>query len=745
MSKVMKKVVASALSVSLAAAMLTSGAMTASAEASTGVGLSAHALTAYREGWQYVWGGTSYGTVDCSGLIYTYNYVGGNRVDMLSCSSEWGYVSNGIPRIHGLGLHMPGHVGVYIGSGMAVDARDEYSGVVYHNAYSSSWVEWFKVAGVSYPENGWVLFDGDSFYYENGQYVASTSRTIDGVTYTFDSAGVSNIAPPSGSYQATDYSTATAESAPSYYEEESEEEESVEESSEEESSEEESEEESYEEESYEEESEEESVEEESYEEEESEEESYEEESSEEESEEESYEEESYEEESVEESVEEESVEEESYEEESSEEESIEESSEEESVEESSEEESSEEESVEESSEEESVEEESEEEPEEEISIVASLGDENDTVTKIQTRLYELGYLSKSPTGYFGGDTVDAVMLFQNANGLEVTGEVDELTLEVLESDEAVNNFIELTPDSYDDENSLYITALQNRLAELGYFYGDVTGYYGKLTVNAVEQFQINNGLDATGTADVETLLAIFSRNAEENPNAGSIVYGMSGDSVVQMIARLKELRYLSGTVSDEFNDDVLEAVHLFQQTAGFEISDLLTPEQIEFLLSENAPKAPDYSVLKLGFSGNDVAELQAKLALLKYYDGKTSGVYTQALEEAVKRFQKDHNLPVTGIVDAETLEQIKSAAQHETTKAGDKMILKTATVANDALSHIADTPAKTTATSTDTDVPAGTDQSETGILLGFAGMFAALVALLIGIEVKKRKDGTKFI
>ena len=44
----MKKVVASALSVSLAAAMLTSGTMTASAEASTGVGLSAHALTAYR-------------------------------------------------------------------------------------------------------------------------------------------------------------------------------------------------------------------------------------------------------------------------------------------------------------------------------------------------------------------------------------------------------------------------------------------------------------------------------------------------------------------------------------------------------------------------------------------------------------------------------------------------------------------------------------------------------------------------
>ena len=92
--KVMKKVVAAALTVSVAATMLTTGAMTASAETSTGVGLAAHALTAYREGWQYVWGGTSYGTVDCSGLIYTYNYVGGNRVDMLGSSSSWGYVGD---------------------------------------------------------------------------------------------------------------------------------------------------------------------------------------------------------------------------------------------------------------------------------------------------------------------------------------------------------------------------------------------------------------------------------------------------------------------------------------------------------------------------------------------------------------------------------------------------------------------------------------------------------------------------
>ena len=115
MAKIMRKVIAGALSASIATTMILSGAMTAKAESSTGVGLSAHALKAYREGWSYVWGGTSYGAVDCSGLIWTYNGVGGNRVDLLSCSPDWGYVSNGIPKIHGLGIHTPGPVGVYIG------------------------------------------------------------------------------------------------------------------------------------------------------------------------------------------------------------------------------------------------------------------------------------------------------------------------------------------------------------------------------------------------------------------------------------------------------------------------------------------------------------------------------------------------------------------------------------------------------------------------------------------------------
>lgn len=147
----------------LMASLSVNGALDASADNKTGDGLAAYAMTAYNEGWKYVWGGASYGAVDCSGLIYSY-VGGGARVteDQLYSSPESGYVSEGVPDIPGLGLWQPGHVGVYVGGGMAVDARDEISNVCYQSVSTKNWVMWFKVAGVSYGTDTGVTNDDQS-------------------------------------------------------------------------------------------------------------------------------------------------------------------------------------------------------------------------------------------------------------------------------------------------------------------------------------------------------------------------------------------------------------------------------------------------------------------------------------------------------------------------------------------------------------------------------------------------------
>ncbi len=163
MSKILRRSLSLVLVFMLLASLSVNGALDASADNKTGDGLAAYAMTAYNEGWKYVWGGASYGAVDCSGLIYSY-VGGGARVteDQLYSSPESGYVSDGVPDIPGLGLWQPGHVGVYVGGGMAVDARDEISNVCYQSVSTKSWVMWFKVAGVSYGTDTGVTNDDQS-------------------------------------------------------------------------------------------------------------------------------------------------------------------------------------------------------------------------------------------------------------------------------------------------------------------------------------------------------------------------------------------------------------------------------------------------------------------------------------------------------------------------------------------------------------------------------------------------------
>lgn len=195
-------------------------AVPASAASPTGVGLAEHALSAYYSGWRYRYGASGQSTngvvySDCSGLIYS--YAGGARSSgaQISSASESGPYST-LPRIHGLGLWQPGHVGVYVGGGMAVDCRDTSSNTVYEAAGNHNWQKWYKVPGVAYPTTGWVTFNGQSYYYENGQYVVNCTKTIDGVSYTFNASGlVTSGNAPSGGTQAPMTTSATVQqSAP---------------------------------------------------------------------------------------------------------------------------------------------------------------------------------------------------------------------------------------------------------------------------------------------------------------------------------------------------------------------------------------------------------------------------------------------------------------------------------------------------------------------------------------------------
>lgn len=137
------------------------------------------------------------------------------------------------------------------------------------------------------------------------------------------------------------------------------------------------------------------------------------------------------------------------------------------------------------------------------------GDKGDAISAVQTRLKELQYYDyPTITGYYGPVTEEAVKKFQRTHGLTEDGLLGLTTTNLLFSDEA-KVYMMYPGDSGDD-----IRTMQEKLAELGYFNAEPTGYYGDATVNAVKAFQDNNGLTVDGKAGQVTRTLLYSGEAK---------------------------------------------------------------------------------------------------------------------------------------------------------------------------------------------------------------------------------------
>lgn len=68
----------------------------------------------------------------------------------------------------------------------------------------------------------------------------------------------------------------------------------------------------------------------------------------------------------------------------------------------------------------------------------------------------------------------------------------------------------------------------------------------------------------------------------------------------------------------------------------------------------SAARAENFKELKKGSSGQAVKEMQYALSELEYYSGPLDGNFSKALESAVKAFQQDFDLTVTGRIDYDT-------------------------------------------------------------------------------------------
>jgi peptidoglycan hydrolase-like protein with peptidoglycan-binding domain len=146
-----------------------------------------------------------------------------------------------------------------------------------------------------------------------------------------------------------------------------------------------------------------------------------------------------------------------------------------------------------------------------------------------------------------------------------------------------------------------VTAVQQRLQELGYYKANITGYFDPLTKQAVIRFQQARGLEADGIVGTNTLLALGgqskpSRKTHTEPSS-------------QPLPSPKPVRESYGRF------------------------------------------------LQLGDRGSQVSALQESLTAAGFASGD-DGIFDQATQKAVMRFQQAKGLTVDGIVGPQTLAEL---------------------------------------------------------------------------------------
>ena len=228
------------------------------------------------------------------------------------------------------------------------------------------------------------------------------------------------------------------------------------------------------------------------------------------------------------------------------------------------------------------------------------GSSGTDVTRLQTRLLNLGCSVSEPDGNYGSTTARAVRVFQYANGLSQTGVADEQTLSLIFSAAAkapAHAMLSLGSTGED------VKELQQRLLYLGFTTASADGSFGTATQTAVQRLQeYVRGIETLAVKAADPTIAA---DADVSDRLTTVVDGVA--------------------------DPIL----------------------LDIFYSDKFPVVP--GELGGGSSGDDVIRLQRRLSGLNFFYGTLDGSYGAVTKEAVLAFQKQHKLSQTGTADADTL------------------------------------------------------------------------------------------
>jgi murein L,D-transpeptidase YcbB/YkuD len=132
-------------------------------------------------------------------------------------------------------------------------------------------------------------------------------------------------------------------------------------------------------------------------------------------------------------------------------------------------------------------------------------------TALQQDLATAGYYTDAVDGIYGPATVAAVEALQKANGLPATGTADKATAEALQAE------LLALGGATAQQTVATTAAVQQTLKLAGFWDGPVDGTWTPALTEALQTFQVELGVEPTGTVDAATIAAFERALAELQP------------------------------------------------------------------------------------------------------------------------------------------------------------------------------------------------------------------------------------
>ena len=295
--------------------------------------------------------------------------------------------------------------------------------------------------------------------------------------------------------------------------------------------------------------------------------------------------------------------------------------------------------------------------------VLSFGQVSPEVGILQRRLTELGFYRGAINSIYDQSTRTAVISFQRAYGITLTGQVGITTWKYLFDTNAVAvDRVFLQRGDVGSE----VGRLQQRLKGLGYYQGPINNYFDLRTEGGVIDFQRRNRITPTGRVGPTTQAFLFDANQVLPAGPASYLKpdhvrqysrqtllqrGDQAQTVKQLQILLTRLGYYPGVIDGFFGPATEYAVKRFQQDLGLAANGVATRTTLRALRHPVmvSQKSYEYQPIYRGTQAQ-VLELQNRLRSQRLYYGPLNGIYNSATRAAVARAQSRYGVSTTDIL-----------------------------------------------------------------------------------------------